>query len=706
MRPLSLGKILIGVNVGLVVLAVLGVVAGGLAHLQRLASEQAVTQVRFAGSAAQEALNRSRDDARVSARILAERPTLARLLGSGDAASLQAFLEPFRTTSQMTACAVWRGGVLVASAAPAGFEWDALATTPDDWGFLPTAAGAPLTLIAVAPVTAIGGARVAVALRLDEVAAAALGREVGVQVAILGRAAALAVGTPDRQAQRAEAMESGEIRAAPFAEEESFVASLPLRSPAGQVVGVVETDLPMAGITDSLSALGRSLWAAALLVALLAGVLGIVLARWLSRPLQALTVASARIGQGDLTTPIPRAGGAEAALLATAMEEMRRRLLQLTGDLRRQQNEAEAVLGGIGEGVFAVDRDRRVRYLNPQAAALLGVQADQAIGRFCGDLLDPVPVDGERPCETHCPILDARFRGSARATEHLRAGGRLRTVVVASAPPPESAGTPRGGEPERQFQVLRDETEIEGARRARDAVLANISHEFRTPLAAQIASLELLRDRLPETGADAARQLVQSLERGALRLTQLIDNLLESVRIEAGELSIRRAQVALDEVAEAAVEITAPLLAQREQRASLDLPYPLPEISGDAARLTQVLVNLLANSSKFAPPASEIRIGGEVGADTVTLWVDDDGPGLPPGAAERVFERFVREPGQAENGEPAASGVGLGLWIVRSIVERHGGRVDAAAASGGGMRVRLVLPHAGAAAGAAGGARA
>jgi hypothetical protein len=87
---------------------------------------------------------------------------------------------------------------------------------------------------------------------------------------------------------------------------------------------------------------------------------------------------------------------------------------------------------------------------------------------------------------------------------------------------------------DRQFQLLRDETEIEAARRLRDAVLANISHEFKTPLAAQLASLELLVDRLPDLGPDETRALIVSLQRGALRLTQLIDNLLESVRIEAG----------------------------------------------------------------------------------------------------------------------------------------------------------------------------
>jgi signal transduction histidine kinase len=374
---------------------------------------------------------------------------------------------------------------------------------------------------------------------------------------------------------------------------------------------------------------------------------------------------------------------------------MRRRLLQLTSELRRRQAEGEAILTGIVEGVFSVDRDRRIRYRNPQAAALLGVPADLsgegAVGRFCGDVLNPRGKDGTRPCDESCPILHARFRGATTATEHLlRPDGTRRAVVITSAPPTE----------DQQFQVLRDETDVEVARRQRDAVLANISHEFRTPLSAQLASIELLRERLmlqDPGGLDPqTHDLVLSLERGSLRLTQLIDNLLESVRIESGQDSIRSRPVALDEVVEEAVEMTAPLLAQRGQEVEIELPYPLPPLRGDAPRLTQVFVNLLANANKFSPPRSVVRVGGAVEEGRIALWVEDEGPGMPGGGASNpLFDRFVRVAGEGdgEGGEPETGGMGLGLWIVRSIIERHGGTIEAGPGSGGrGTRMRVVLP--------------
>ena len=111
---------------------------------------------------------------------------------------------------------------------------------------------------------------------------------------------------------------------------------------------------------------------------------------------------------------------------------------------------------------------------------MLGAPAEQLIGKFCGDVLKPCAVDGRRPCDTSCPIFTARDDGKAQATERIEAGGVPRTVVITSA-------APVGG---LQMQVMRDETELEAVRRARDSVLANISHEFRTPLAAKLASVE------------------------------------------------------------------------------------------------------------------------------------------------------------------------------------------------------------------------
>ena len=388
-----------------------------------------------------------------------------------------------------------------------------------------------------------------------------------------------------------------------------------------------------------------------------------------------------RLGQGDLSTSIPAGGSAETTTLANTMEDMRRSLVDLTAALRRREAEAQALLQGVVEGVVAVDNARNIRYLNPQAARMLGIEAQAAIGRFCGDVLNPALVDGVRPCEQLCPIVAARGPGQARATEFLRRAVARRTVVITSAGPVDGL----------QVQVMRDETELEGVRRARDTVLANISHEFRTPLAAQLASIELLQDGLSSMSREQLAELVESLQRGTLRLTWLIDNLLESVRIESGQLTIRRQPVSLPQVIEDAAELVAGLRTQRNQTLEVDLPDSLPQALGDGGRLTQVFVNLLANAIKFGPEGGTIRVGAAPIGGQLEVWVEDEGPGVPEPERDSIFERFHRSGEE----EPEPRGLGLGLWIVRSIVDRHGGRIAVSRPDDARTRFTITLPVAG-----------
>jgi signal transduction histidine kinase len=662
-KPIPLGAWLALLSLGLVLLVVAGLVPAALGLFEQLAEENARARVRLAAIGAVEAAEREAREVATAAQILAERPTLHRLVSTGATAEAVDFLERFCDTSGLDGCAVLRDGEIVA-AAPEGLPWRALGDgarsvprdpTPAAPRFLLLATSAPATA-AAAPLEGGAGGEVVVVRRLGTEAEHRLSDQVGLAVRITAE---------DGSAQPPE----GSYRA---------------RAPLGEVSGIwVEAALPDAEVAAVLRPLRRSFTVVTIAAATLAVVLGALAGRRLARPLAELRRSAQRIGSGDLARPVPPAAGAEASALASTMEEMRRRLLALTADLRRSEAEAQALLAGTAEGVFAVDGERRVRYLNPHAADLLGVEPQDALGRFCGDVLRPRLVDGSRPCETSCPIVHARSRGSSRAVEHLElAGGTRRTVVVTSAPP-------AGG---RQVQVMRDETEEEGARRARDAILANVSHELKTPLAAQLASIELLLDGVDRLGADAIRPLVQSLERSTLRLTRLIDNLLESVRIETGRVPWSPVTVDLAEVVSEAAASARPLLEQRNQRLEIDLPPELPAVEGNPTQLSQVLINLLANAHKYAPEGSAIRVGAraEAGSAEATLWVEDAGPGVPPAASESIFDRFHR----GARSQKGQDGMGLGLWIVKSIAVRHGGRVAVGPGDLGGARFMVTLPAA------------
>jgi signal transduction histidine kinase/HAMP domain-containing protein len=459
--------------------------------------------------------------------------------------------------------------------------------------------------------------------------------------------------------------------------QEVYAASVPVSAPSGEAIALIEALLPTSAVDAPARALVHKLLIAALILGLLALLAGAVLGEMAVGPVRALTAAARRLGAGDFSASIPPGGAAEVGTLARTMEDMRRNLIELTSTLRRREAEAQAVLSGIVEGVYAVDKNRHIRYLNPIAARLLGVTPEAAVGRFCGDVLKPRSEDGRRPCEFRCPIIAARAAGSATAVELLDAAGEARTTVITSAAQADGL----------QVQVIRDETELEAVRRARDSVLANISHEFRTPLAAQLASIELLSAGLDTLPPEKLRGLVASLERGTQRLTQLIDNLLESVRIESGQLAIRSQRVELAEVVEDAQALVGSLLAQRGQSLAVELPAQLPVLNADKTRLTQVFVNLIANANKFSPEGSTVRIGAAAEGASLRAWVEDEGPGPLDGQSAALFDRFRRG-----GTEPEAAGMGLGLWLVKSIIERHGGSVAFERTPAARTRFTLILP--------------
>ncbi|HTX05705.1 MAG TPA: ATP-binding protein [Steroidobacteraceae bacterium] len=675
----SLGWWMISAHVAIVLLVGIGLSAAAAGMLHKLADQQGKARVLLAGAAAHEDLRRMVEDALTSARILAQRPTLQRLLQEGRNDAVQPFLGRFCATAQLDSCAVLAGSKLLAATGPA-LDWQGILAESAEQGpsflALPTHRRVPV-LGAYAPLAGQSDTRVYVLRLMDDRLAQELTHRVGLQIRFVDYRSYTSGPVDAFTPLYSAALADGHSAVLRINSVGLYAASVPLFASSDEAIGFIDAVLPTVVIDSSTTSLIRHLVLTTMILAAVAILAGVILSNRVVAPVKALTDAATRIGRGDFAASIPPGGAAEVGALARTMEDMRRNLLELTEALRRREAEAQAVLAGIVEGVYAVDPDRRIRYLNSQAARLLKIDAHEAVGRFCGDVLRPRPLDGRRPCETQCPIVRARLEGGSHALEHIEpVQGEPRIAVITSA----------GAVDGLQVQVIRDETELEAVRRARDSVLANISHEFRTPLAAQLASIELLLDNLESMQPGQRRELLESLQRGALRLTRLIDNLLESVRIESGQLAIRRQSVELAEVVEDARTLVGSLLATRRQRLEIRLPDDLPSIEGDRHRLTQVFVNLLANANKFAPEGSIVRVGAEVDGRRLAAWVEDEGPG--PDTPEGIFARFRRGADQ----EPEPGGLGLGLWIVRSIIERHGGTITFERTDNNRTRFILTLP--------------
>ena len=239
-----------------------------------------------------------------------------------------------------------------------------------------------------------------------------------------------------------------------------------------------------------------------------------------------------------------------------------------------------------------------------------------------------------------------------------------------------------------QLAERHQQTEIEvKTERLRTSLLSSLSHDLRTPLAGiEGAASTLLAGEPP---ADRRRQLAQSIVAESRRMTRLVANLLDMVRLEAGALHVSKEWQPLEEV----VGVALVLLEERLKDHPIEthLASDLPLVPIDGLLVEQVLINLMENAVKYAPPATPIEISADAGAGSVIVSVADRGPGIPPGEELRIFEKFHRA-----TDDDSAGGVGLGLTICQGIVAAHGGRMWAENREGGGAVFRFTLPIEGA----------
>jgi two-component system, OmpR family, sensor histidine kinase KdpD len=230
-----------------------------------------------------------------------------------------------------------------------------------------------------------------------------------------------------------------------------------------------------------------------------------------------------------------------------------------------------------------------------------------------------------------------------------------------------------------QNAVVRMESE-----RLRNSLLAALSHDLRTPLTVLVGlaeSLTLTKPPLSEAQIESA----EAIQDEARRMSTLVSNLLDMARIESGEVKLNLQWQPLEEVVGSALNATRGML--QRHLLEVHLPRDLPLVRIDALLIERVLVNLLENASKYTPPESTITLAAEVVADQLSVSVSDNGPGLPAGREEAVFQKFTR--GERESATP---GVGLGLSICRAIVESHQGKIIASHRPGGGARFTFTLP--------------
>ena len=246
-----------------------------------------------------------------------------------------------------------------------------------------------------------------------------------------------------------------------------------------------------------------------------------------------------------------------------------------------------------------------------------------------------------------------------------------------------------GGSLERD-RLQREATSAEVSRRSevlKSALLDSVSHDLRTPLASIRAAAGTLMDPEVEWPPDQRREIAGSIDVEAEWLNRLVTNLLDMSRVEAGELRPSLAVFALADLVEEAVRRSGPGLAQHQ--VEVRIPPDLPPVLVDEVFLGQVLANTLDNAAKYGGPDAPIRVAAHAASSHVIVVVEDGGPGVPAEDLPRLFEKFYRV---ARKGEGSRRGTGIGLAVVRGLVEAMGGHVEARGSELGGLAIELDLP--------------
>jgi two-component system phosphate regulon sensor histidine kinase PhoR len=446
-----------------------------------------------------------------------------------------------------------------------------------------------------------------------------------------------------------------------------YVAA-PTRHP---VIAVVRFALPLTEISAQVRVVRRAT-AAALGVAL-AVALGVawIVSSLLSKRLQRLAASARRFAAGAGSGPIGDGTDDEIGELGRVLNESIQMLGQRMADLDRSRGRLEAILSGMVEGVIVVDADGHVQLLNDSARRLLGSTALRP-----GELAEP---DRYIHVIRHPGVLaqfDAAMAGRAPDDSELVLPSGA--IVAARAVP-----LARGG----AVLVLHDITRLRQADQVRRDFVANVSHELRTPLTAIRGYAEALRDEALEAGE--RERFLDVIGRHTQRMARMVQDLLRLARLDSGQEAVSAQPCPVATLFEHVITDLRPGLDAKGQRIVTSVGAGAESIVTDAAKLEEILRNLVENAINYAPEGTEIRVEAERRNGHCEFRVLDEGPGIPPADLTRVFERFYRvDKARARE----SGGTGLGLSIVKHLVELLGGTVQASARAGGGASFTVRVP--------------
>jgi two-component system, OmpR family, phosphate regulon sensor histidine kinase PhoR len=431
--------------------------------------------------------------------------------------------------------------------------------------------------------------------------------------------------------------------------------------------------LPIETVDEVLQSFRRSLWLSSFLILLIAAVAALRISRVFTDRVERLKDFSRRVAAGDFTAIAADSSGDALDDLGASMNRTAAQLDETIRTLTEERNLSTAILGSMVEGVAVVNGSERLLFANQGFAEILNLKfppkSGSALVEIVGqtELIEAVRsvLHGESRVEAEIVTGTLRQKYFAATVASVRAGDTLGAVVV-----------------------LHDITELRRLERVRRDFVANVSHEFRTPLTAIQGFAETLLAGAIDDAQNRVRFLEIILEH-ARRLARLTEDLLRLSQMDSDRLELEIDEVSVSQIVDSCLATAQHRALENGLELSVKVPSNLPTVAGDRRRLAEVLQNLLDNARQYTLPGGEIVLSAEAHELEVVFTVSDTGIGIPRTDQSRIFERFYRVDAARSR---EAGGTGLGLAIAKHLIEAQGGRIWVESELGKGSHFHFSVP--------------
>lgn len=390
------------------------------------------------------------------------------------------------------------------------------------------------------------------------------------------------------------------------------------------------------------------------------------------------------LARGDFSVRVPQSGIPDIDVVVGSLNTMAQKLSDKLTAIEKHEQEREAILAGMGEGLIALDDNKRIIEINEAAGKLLGIDISKARGQLYSAAVRASSIE---------KVIEAAITSGKKVTKEVEMADQLnqdlRYIRISGNIIKKS-----GQFGAKAVFVMSDITRLRRLETVRKDFVANVSHELKTPITSIKGFVETLLNS-PSANEEERKRFLQIIEKHANRLSSIIDDLLTLARLEEQEgertqKPLKREDVNINEIVSSAIEFCGPRAHSKEILVDYS-PKRSVTATVNRSLIEQAVINILDNAIKYTEPNTTVSLMAEEKPTSVRIMVSDQGPGVSPEHKDRIFERFYRVDKARSRVE---GGTGLGLAIVKHIAVVHGGQVGVETTPGKGATFWLEIPKA------------